>query len=156
MTSTDSSKLTQVKGTPTAGITILELLAVTTILGIMLVMGVLGLRAFHLRAEAINGVRCVTAAMQTARYRAIGDNRRVRLILGERGGLELEVYKSGEWCPDERISIPEGVAVDLNARPVFYPEGHVVPLCSAYVTIGRYRRRISISQAGRIKVTTLP
>jgi len=156
MTSIDSQRISPVYGNSMAGITFMELLAVTAILGIMLAMGILGLRSFHLRAEAINGVRCVTAAMQTARYRAIGDNRRIRLVQGERGGLELEVLKNGEWCPEKRIPLPEGVEIKLNARPVFYPEGHVVPLCSAYVTIGRYHRRVSISQAGRIKVTSLP
>ena len=155
MTSTESRRNNPQNRGLAKGITVLELLAVIATLGLMLCAGVMGLRTFQLRAEAINGVRCVTAAMQTARYRAIGDNRRIRLVQ-EGGGLELEVYKSGEWSTEQRIPMPEGVELRMNARPVFYPEGHVVPLCSAYVTIGRYRRRISISMAGRIKVTTLP
>lgn len=139
-----------------SGITVLELLTVVLLLGILICTGVLGLRAYHRRADAANGVRCITAAMQAARYRAIKHNRRVKLSQSEGGDLELEVRKSGNWVLLERITVPAAVEFHLNADPVFYPEGHVVPLCSATVRVGPYGRRISISLAGRIKVTTLP
>jgi len=138
------------------GITVVELMAVMAILGIVLCMAVLGLRAYHRRADAVNGVRCVTAAMQAARYRAISDNRRVRLSRNDQGNLELEVRENGQWQLLKRIALPQGVMLSINAQPVFYPEGHVVPLCSANIRIGPYRRKISISMAGRIKVTPLP
>lgn len=139
-----------------SGISVMELLIVVLVLGIMLCAGVLGLRAYHRRTDAANGVRCVTAAMQAARYRAIKHNRRVRLSQSKGGNLELEVRKSGNWQLLERIIIPEAVEFRLNADPVFYPEGHVVPLCSATVSVGPYRRKISISLAGRIHITPVP
>ncbi|HDP95929.1 MAG TPA: hypothetical protein ENN40_11305 [Candidatus Aminicenantes bacterium] len=139
-----------------SGITVVELLVTVIVLGIILCSGVLGMRAYHRRADAANGVRCVTAAMQAARYRAIKHNRRVRLSQNKAGNLELEVRKNGNWHLLEQITIPAVVEFRLNADPVFYPEGHVVPLCSAFVSVGPYQRKISISLAGRIKVTPLP
>lgn len=139
-----------------SGITVMELLTVVLLLGILLCAGVLGLRAYHRRADAANGVRCITAAMQAARYLAIKHNRRIRLSQGLGDDLKLEVRKSGNWHLLEQIKIPAAVEFRLNADPVFYPEGHVVPLCSATVRVGPYRRRISISLAGRIQVTPLP
>lgn len=139
-----------------SGLTVVELMIVLILLGVVFCSGMLGLRAYHRRAEITNAVRCVTAAMQTARYRAIGLNRRIKLSCSDQGNLELDMRKNGRWVFLERVKLPTGTRTRLNAEPVFHPEGHVVPLCSVFVQVEHYRRRISISMAGRIQVMPLP
>ena len=139
-----------------SGITLVELLTALALMGIVLSMGALGVRAFRARGNVMNGVRCVTAAFQAARYRSIGLNRRQRVEQANDRHLNLQEINEGGWETIQVFTAPEDVFLSMNARPVFYPEGHVVPLCSVYVTSEQYRRRVSISLAGRIHVTSVP
>ncbi|MCK5057499.1 MAG: prepilin-type N-terminal cleavage/methylation domain-containing protein [Candidatus Aminicenantes bacterium] len=136
------------------GFTVLELLVTLTIFALVIGLGVPTFKAYSKKIEINNGLRTVTLAVNTARYKAIENNRSIKLKVEENRLILLEKRDSAwesfmDFDPGDRVS------VSLNTSPVFYPEGYIVPLCSFYVRSNEENYKISISIAGRIKVTEL-
>jgi prepilin-type N-terminal cleavage/methylation domain-containing protein len=136
------------------GFTVLELLVTLTIFALVIGLGVPAFKAYSKKIEINNGLRTVTLAVNTARYKAIENNRSIKLKVEENRLILLEKRDSAwesfmDFDPGDRVS------VSLNTSPVFYPEGYIVPLCSFYVRSNEENYKISISIAGRIKVTEL-
>lgn len=132
----------------------MELVVILVILLIVLRTGVPGLRAFFSHMEISGALRTATLAMQSARYQALRLNKRVKLQLLEDRFLLME--KQGKyWKMFYAFEPVKNVSLRMSAFPVFSPYGTVGPLCSVYVENSRRRYKISISMAGRIKVTEL-
>jgi len=136
------------------GINLLELLIGLGILSLLLTLAVPGFKSFYSRMEINNGLRTVTLALNTARYKAIVMNRRVKFTI-EGNRIVLKEKTSDLWEELMHFDLEEKVSYSINAAPVFSPTGSVSPLCSIYVANKDYRCKIAISIAGRINVTQL-
>jgi Tfp pilus assembly protein FimT len=133
------------------GITLLELFIALGIISLALTIMVPGFKSFFSRMEIHNGLRAMTSALSTARYKAIMMNKRVKFTIeGDKIVLKEEI--SNQWQAFMHFDLEEKVSYSINASPVFSPAGSVSPLCSIYVNNETYKYKITISMAGRIKV----
>jgi prepilin-type N-terminal cleavage/methylation domain-containing protein len=137
-----------------SGVTVVELLVAIAIFSLVLRMGFSGFRWFQDRSRISHTLRTVTSALNFARYQAIEKNRPVKICLeGKR--LHLKNKSGGKWQTFTGFDLEENLAVSMNASPVFFPTGFVSPLCSVSVKHGKSEYKITISIAGRIKVTKI-
>lgn len=133
------------------GITLLELFIALGIISLALTIVVPGFKSFYSRMEINNGLRAVTSALSTARYKAIMMNKRVKFTI-EGDKIVLNEKESNQWQAFMHFDLEKKVSYSINASPVFSPAGSVSPLCSIYVNNETYKYKITISMAGRIKV----
>lgn len=141
-------------GRPKTGFTVVELLVTVVLASMVFLIGFTGFQSFQNRARATHAIRSVTSAFSRARYRAIQQNRSVKVCL-EKGQLVLKTKRNNGWqtCTSHRLD--NRIEVSMNASPVFSPTGFVSPLCSVFVTDQKHRHKITLSMAGRIKVTEI-
>jgi len=136
------------------GFTVLELLVTLSVFALVIGLGVPAFNAYSKKVEINNGLRTVTLAVNTARYKAIENNRSVKLKV-EGNRLILLEKRDSAWASFMDFDPGDKVSVSSNSSPVFYPEGYIVPLCSFYVRSDEENYKITISIAGRVKVTEL-
>jgi len=136
------------------GFTLLELFITLGIAALVLMAGVPGFKSFFRRLELRNGVRTVTAALNTARYKAIMMNKSVKFTMGD-NKIVLKEKRGSRWEGFLHFDLSEEVSFSINSSPVFTPFGSVAPLCSIYVKNEISQYKITLSIAGRIKVTEL-
>lgn len=117
-------------------------------------IGFSGFHWFQARARITNALRTITSAFNTARYQAIDRNRSVKICL-EEARLNLKTRSDGEWKTFTKFDLGEKISASMNAEPVFLPTGFVSPLCSVVARHERYAYKITLSIAGRIKVTKI-
>jgi hypothetical protein len=96
----------------------------------------------------------VTAAMSTARYNAIRMNRSVKFCI-EKNRIVLKEKVNTTWQPFTFFDVDANVSISINASPVFSPTGFASPLCTIYVENRHYKYKITLSSAGRIKVSNM-
>lgn len=137
-----------------SGFTVIELLVGVCILAFVITMGANIFKASFSRWEVNEGVRMVTAAMSRARYNAIKMNRPVKFFI-EENRIYLREKVSGRWKTFMSFDVDDNVTLSINSSPVFSPTGFASPLCSIYVENKRFRYKITLSMAGRIKTTRL-
>jgi Tfp pilus assembly protein FimT len=133
------------------GLTVVELLVTVGLFAFLIVTVVPGMRAFFTRLEINSGLRTVTAALSTARYQAIQENRPVRAEVVP-GCLRLSVDNGQGWEVVRSFALSDKLSIRANSRPVFSPLGNVSPLCT--ITLGKEARiyRIVLSMYGKISV----
>ena len=136
------------------GFTLLELFITLGIAALVLMAGVPGFKSFFSRMEVSNGVRTVTAALNTARYKAIMKNKSVKFVV-ESSKIVLKEKRGGKWEGFSHFDLSEKVSFSINSSPVFTPFGSVAPLCSIYVKNEISQYKITLSIAGRIKVAEI-
>lgn len=136
------------------GMSLTELLVVLCLLSILITLGIPAFKSFFIQWEASGGVRTATTALSYARYDAVKMNRSVKFCI-EDNQILLKEKRSGVWEPFRSFDVEKNVSLTINSSPVFSPTGSVAPLCSIYVENERYCYKITISIAGRIKVTTI-
>lgn len=136
------------------GFTLLELLITLTIFVLVIALGVPGFQSFIRKVEINNGLRTVTLALNSARYKAVENNRSVKLIVADNKLLLME-RRNNNWESFLDFDPGEAITLSINASPVFSPEGYVAPLCSILVLGHGTSYRITLSIAGRIKVVEL-
>ena len=134
------------------GVTLLELFITLAIAALVLMVGVPGFKSFFCRMEVRNGVRTVTVALNTARYKAIMTNKSVKFTM-ETDKIVLKEKRDGRWEGFLHFDLSEKVSFSINSSPVFTPFGSVAPLCSVYVSNEISQYKITLSIAGRLKVT---
>jgi len=133
------------------GLTIFELLISMTILSILLTLGFTGFKSFQSKAQVYNTIRTATSALNTARYRAIEENRSFKVFL-EGNKFFLKTKNNQKWETIKIFELEQKTEVFMNASPVFHATGYVSPLCSITIKNEKYSYKITISIAGRIKV----
>jgi len=133
------------------GLTVVELLVTVSLLALLIVAAAPGLQSLFSRLEIDDGLRTVTAALSTARYQAIRENRPVRAEIVP-GCLRLSVDDGQGWQVIRSFALSAKLSIRANSRPVFSPLGNASPLCT--ITMEKERRvyRIVLSMYGRIKV----
>jgi len=133
------------------GLTVVELLVTVGLLALMLMVVIPGLGAFFNRLEMHTGLRTVSAALSTARYYAIRENRPVRIEVVP-GRLLLSVDDGPGWREFRSFALPGKLSVHANSRPVFSPLGNASPLCTIVLQKQQRAYRVVLSMYGRIKV----
>ncbi len=136
------------------GLTVTELLVALSIFALLIGFGVPAFRAFFKNVEINNSLRTVTLALNSARYKAIENNKSVKLAI-KANRLVLLEKRNDVWEPFMDFDPGDKVTVSMNASPVFYPEGYIVPLCTVKVSCEETRYNITISIEGRIKVAKI-
>lgn len=134
-----------------SGLTVVELLLTMGLLALMLLVAVPGMESFFVGLELHDGVRTVSAALGTARCRAILDCRPVRVEVVP-GRLLLSADSGLGWQEFRCFVLPPKLAVKANSRPVFSPQGNAAPLCTIILEKQQRVRRVVLSMYGRIKV----
>jgi type II secretory pathway pseudopilin PulG len=133
------------------GLTVVELLVTVFIFALLTLTVVPGMRSFFARLEINTGLRTLTAALSTARYLAIQENRPVRAEVVP-GCLQLSVDNGQGWQVTRSFALSEKLSICANSRPVFSPLGNVSPLCTITVQMQQRVYRVVLSMYGRIKV----
>ena len=136
------------------GVSVFELLITVCIFSLLIIMSVPGFEAFFSKIHINNGVRTVTSALNTARYRSIYMNKRVKFNIKGNKLLLMET-KNGKWREFLSFKISDKLSVKINSSPVFSPTGSVSPLCSIFVKNSKYQYKITLSISGRIKTTEI-
>jgi Tfp pilus assembly protein FimT len=108
---------------------------------------------FFSKLEISRSLRMVTSAISTARYNAIKNNRAVKLCV-ENNQILLKEKINKNWQTFIRFKNKNReVKITANAWPIFSPLGSISPLCSFQVNNRHLFYKITLSMAGRIKVT---
>ncbi|MGE5341883.1 MAG: Tfp pilus assembly protein FimT/FimU [Candidatus Omnitrophota bacterium] len=136
------------------GMTLIELVVGLGVISMVLMVGVPRLKSFSTHMEVTAGLRTCTSALSTARYDAIFMNVPVKFTI-ETDRIVLKKKPFAVWESYKEFALERDVLFSLNASPVFYPSGSIVPLCSIYVENGRSSYKITVSAAGMIKVTQI-
>ena len=128
-----------------------ELLVTVVLISVLFLMGFTGFQSFQNSARTNLAIRTVTSAFSTARYRAIRQNRPIKICL-ESGQLILKSRRDNQWQALSHIAVGDKIDISMNASPVFLPTGFVSPLCSVEIRNEKHLYKITLSMAGRIKV----
>lgn len=134
-----------------SGMTVVELLVAIGLFWLLLLGLAPGLQSFFARMEARSVLRAVTSGLSTARYKAIRDNRPVRVEITD-NRLLLSQENGPGWREVCRFDLSSRVSVRANGRPVFSPLGSASPLCT--ITLENRERicRVVVSMFGRVRV----
>jgi len=135
------------------GYTLPELLASLCIISVLLFHGIAGFSSFMRRAEIQNQLRAVSFSLSKARYDAIRQNRVMKISIKE-NIIYTQLKKHNRWELYSDLQL-KNVSASTNRSPVFHPDGMVSPLCSIYISNKYYSYKISISIAGRFKITRI-
>jgi Tfp pilus assembly protein FimT len=133
------------------GLTVIELLATLGLLSLLFTMMVPAMSSFFARLEMHDALRTVTAALNTARYWAVRDNRPVRAEVVP-GQVRLSRDDGHGWRLLRSFDLSGKLAVGANGKPVFTPLGSVSPLCTIILRRERRVCRVVLSMYGRLKV----
>ncbi len=135
------------------GFTVTELLVALAVFALMVTVGIPAFKATLERWEVNGAVRTVTAAFSEARYQSVKKNRAVKVRIGSRWPVRLELKENNAWKVFKTFR-PEGgnTRVSANAAPVFSPSGFASPLCSVRILSERYTYVITLAMGGRLKV----
>lgn len=133
------------------GLTVVELLITVGLFAFLIMTVFPGMQSFFINLEINSGLRTVTAALSTARYQAIQENRPVRVEVVP-GRLQLSIDNGQGWQVMRSFDLHDKLKVHANSRPVFSPLGNVSPLCTITLETQKKIFRVVLSMYGRIKV----
>jgi prepilin-type N-terminal cleavage/methylation domain-containing protein len=137
------------------GFTLLEAMVVLVLVSILFLAGTVPASRSAARFDLERAVWGIRAHLNQARIRSIWEGVPIRFRIN-RDGFSMESYdenaktwesvESGRW---------EGVAVEANNTPVYYPTGSVTGMATILVSNARGAYRITLAITGRIKATKL-
>jgi type II secretory pathway pseudopilin PulG len=90
--------------------------------------------------------------MQSARISAISRNRDCRMAVTSAVSYVIECQEAS-WHVIDRVTVPEGITVEANARPEFHRRGNVSP--TATITLRNSKgdvRRVVVNVNGRVRI----
>jgi prepilin-type N-terminal cleavage/methylation domain-containing protein len=134
------------------GFSLVETVLVMALAGLLVHGGVVSLKSLVPKFRLLAGAWEVRSVLNEARFSAIwtGAPRRVTFAAS---GYVLESYDEAvsAWRALRSARV-EGVKVEANNNPAFYPEGTVANLATLTVANSRGAYRITIAITGRIRV----
>lgn len=136
------------------GFSLLEIICTMMIILMLFSIGIPGITSFLRRTRLNFCLRSVTSAIHLARYTAVEMNRKIYLKVNN-NQLVISKKRGSDWDTVHAIPKIRGARISMNASPVFYPTGLIVPLFSVSVEYEIWSYKIAVSFAGRIKVTDL-
>jgi len=134
------------------GFTLLEMVIVLALGGVLIYCGAVTFSKLVPKFRLQTGVWEIRSTLNEARFGAVwtGEPRRVRFGAS---GYALESYdESSQTWRMMRTARLEGITVDANNDPAFYPEGTVTNLATITVANSRGAYKITVAISGRIKV----
>jgi Tfp pilus assembly protein FimT len=134
------------------GFTLAETALVLALAGVLIYCGAVTFNKLVPKFRLQSGVWAIRSTLNEARFGAIwtGMPRRVRFGAS---GYTLESYdESSRTWRMMRTARLEGVEVEANNDPAFYPEGTVTNLATVTVSNSRGTYKITVAISGRIKV----
>ncbi len=137
------------------GHSLLELLIIILILGLFFWLS--SVSFFHISPayKLQKSVWEIYSILNYARYKSIFRYERVRISFNENSySIERFEEKNGIWTIEKKKSF-EGVLLQSNNNPVFYPRGTVSNMCSINISNSAGKFKISLAISGRIKVVKL-
>jgi prepilin-type N-terminal cleavage/methylation domain-containing protein len=166
----NEGRTVRLRGTDQHGMTLVELLAVLSLMGVLVIFAFVQLPPLVAQIRLDSGARQVVADLQVARMRAIAQNRRFRVTFHsdthdyvvdkEEGGAWTRLVLHGhssESAVDAFVALPASVtiaAVNSGGDVIFVPRGHVDGGIS--ITLGSLAgagtRRIIVNLAGRVRI----
>ena len=133
------------------GFTLIELALALALAGFLVYAGAVSFQQMIPKFRLQTGVWEIGNSLNQARFGAIwkGTPMRVRFAPP---GYALETYDEGAkaWRPS-RIARLEGVEVQANNNPTFYPGGTVSDLATINISNSRGIYKITVAITGRIK-----
>ena len=143
------------------GMTVFEMFVTLTIISLVVTMGMPGFDSYLKRMEVRNTLRTITGVLNTARFKAIMLNKRVKFCIEDKNEedtvIRLKEKREGDskWKKFMEFNLEKKVSVTINSSPIFFPNGNISPLCSILVENEISHYKITISIAGRIKITEM-
>jgi prepilin-type N-terminal cleavage/methylation domain-containing protein len=137
------------------GFTLLEALVALAVIAVL----IYGTSSAFVNLAPKYRLRKATWEIQTrlnyARYRAIREGQPVRVQF-QAAGYTIERYDDvlKAWQP-ETVGAIEGVQIQANNSPIFYPAGTVSNLATIVISNVWGKCRITLAITGRIKVTMI-
>jgi prepilin-type N-terminal cleavage/methylation domain-containing protein len=136
------------------GFSLLETLITLSILLLLVLIGA----SFSLdnkKHQLETAVGKINSGLSLARFKAVHHQRPVKLVLRKDGYDLLEYEESSSTWVKQSSTLLEGVQIEANNSPVFYPQGTVSGLATIKVRNERGLYSISIAITGRTKVIRL-
>lgn len=141
------------------GMTLFEMFITLAIISVVITMGMPGFNSYIKRMEVRNTLRTITGVLNTARFKAIVLNKGVKFCIEDKNDEEMVIRlkekKDSKWEKFMEFSLEKRVSVTINSSPIFFPNGSIAPLCSILVDNEVSHYKITISIAGRIKITEM-
>ena len=137
------------------GYSLMELITVTSLVSLILVLAFPHLKSYFAGNQITTGLRTITSALNTARYRAIKENRRIKFELTDKTIFLKVLGQDKEWAVLEKFTFSKDITLSINATPYFFPTGYISPLCSIIINNEHYKYKVTVSIAGRIKTQKL-
>jgi prepilin-type N-terminal cleavage/methylation domain-containing protein len=137
------------------GFTLLEALIVLAAAAVLLGIGVNSFLNLAPKYRLRRATWEIQSRLNYARYRAIFGGRPVRVVFNS-SGYRVEQYDEDlkRWRPHVTGSV-EGVLIEANNTPTFYPVGTVSNLATITVSNSWGKCQITLSISGRLRVTTI-
>lgn len=136
------------------GLTVLELLSAVTISMLIFTSSFPVISSFLSRVEISNAVSLITTHLSEARYLSLSESRKVRFRVITGTG-SLEIIKNHKWTNYKSWKIKGKLNITCNSSPVFNPKGSASPMCTIKISNKMYSYKITLSFAGRIRITKL-
>lgn len=152
------------------GFTLIELIAVLSLLGVLGSLAFLQLKPLLAQVRLNNGARQIASDLQVARSKAIAQNRRFRVTFRPvEGDYVIDRENEALWnrlvlhshttdaVADAAIPLPPGIsisAVNSGGDVIFVPRGHVDGGISITLSsrAGAGVRRVVVNLAGRVRI----
>jgi prepilin-type N-terminal cleavage/methylation domain-containing protein len=152
------------------GFTIVELVAVLSLLGVLGSLALLQLQPLLAQVRLHSGARQVASDLQVARMKAIAQNRRFRVTFRlATGDYVVDQEDGASWrrlilhghttdgVDSASIPLPSGVSItDVNSGGdvIFVPRGHVDGGISITLSspAGAGAKRVIVNLAGRVRI----
>jgi prepilin-type N-terminal cleavage/methylation domain-containing protein len=138
-----------------SGFTLVETLVVIFILTVVLVLLSSSIFTSSSKHYLDKSAYEVYARMNQARYKAIFEGTKVRVVFSPHT-CSTEIYhkNNNEWTLLQRTHV-EHATIDANNSPVFHPLGTVSNLASIYVRNEGGVYKITLAISGRIKLVKM-
>jgi prepilin-type N-terminal cleavage/methylation domain-containing protein len=137
------------------GMSLIEIVTVLFILSILVLMGATSFHRLEPKYRLLAAASEVFSRLNQARFRAILDGAPVRLkFTANRYDLEEWNNEQETWSVKDR-SMLQGVRLEANNSPVFYPEGTVSNLVTILISNDWGSFKITLAITGRVKMTRL-
>ncbi len=135
-----------------SGISLIEVILSLAILSVIIGISSVSFHTQSSKYKLVNAVREIHSRMNYARFMAIFESAPVRVKF-DPSGYTVERFDSSQnkWLRDKG-NILEGVVIQANNNPIFYPQGTVSHLASIYISNSWGKYKITLAISGRIKV----
>ncbi len=138
----------------TDGYSFLETLMALSIIILLFLMGA-SFRIDNKKHQLEVAVEKINSALSLARFKAVHHQKPVRVLLRNNGYDLLEYEESSSAWINRKSALLEGVKIEANNSPVFYPHGTVSSLATIRVSNERGIYSITIAITGRTKTSRL-